>query len=140
MRGFDSSGAGDLAARMQEAHVDEKDIDENFVQSPKKGGQNVNKVATCVCLVHRPTGIRVKCHRRRTQYMNRVAARRILVHKILAERRQYERQRDAQKARQRRLKAKRPQKVKEKILASKRHRSEKKDLRRKITARPIELF
>ena len=32
-------------------------LDESFVTSGGKGGQNVNKVATCVVLVHRPTGM-----------------------------------------------------------------------------------
>ena len=50
-----------LAARMTALGVRESDIEESFVRSGGHGGQNVNKVSTCVMLVHRPTGVQVKC-------------------------------------------------------------------------------
>ncbi|MBU1894428.1 MAG: peptide chain release factor-like protein, partial [Candidatus Omnitrophica bacterium] len=44
----------ELKKKMRRFGVKEKDIAENFVRSSGRGGQNVNKVATCVYLKHNP--------------------------------------------------------------------------------------
>lgn len=71
-----------LAQRMAALDVREVDIDESFVRSGGHGGQNVNKVSTCVMLLHRPTGVQVKCQATRQQGLNRFLARRLLLDKI----------------------------------------------------------
>lgn len=71
-----------LLIRMKELGVAEADIDEKFIRSQGPGGQNVNKVATCVQLKHIPTGITVKIQDDRSQGVNRFLARRSLVSKI----------------------------------------------------------
>jgi protein subunit release factor B len=71
-----------LLQKMNELGVLEADIDEKFIRSGGPGGQNVNKVATCVQLKHIPTGIIVKVQKDRTQGINRFLARRSLVSKI----------------------------------------------------------
>lgn len=72
----------ELQKRMEALGVREEDIEESFVRSSGKGGQHVNKTSTCVQLVHRPTGIEVKCMKERSQSMNRFFARRELLDKI----------------------------------------------------------
>ena len=125
--------AQDLAERMARLGINEADLDESFVRSGGRGGQNVNKVATCVVLVHRPTGIMVKCQRERSQAMNRFLARRLLADKL--ERRvRGERSAEAERiARIRRQKRRRSKRAQEKMLAEKHERSATKALRRKVT-------
>ena len=71
-----------LRQRFADLGIDEKDIIERFVRSGGHGGQNVNKVSTCVYLKHIPSGIEVKCQKERSQALNRFIARRILADKI----------------------------------------------------------
>lgn len=67
---------------METLGIREQDIEETFVRSSGKGGQKVNKTSSCVYLVHKPTGIEVKCMQDRSQSINRFLARRELVGKI----------------------------------------------------------
>lgn len=67
---------------MDKLGIRDGDLDESFVHAGGRGGQNVNKVATCVVLVHRPTGVSVKCQKDRSQGMNRFFARRLLCEKL----------------------------------------------------------
>src|SRR5690348_209414 len=71
-----------LRERMEALGVRESDLEESFVRSGGHGGQNVNKTATCVMLLHRPSGLRVKCQTTRQQGLNRFLARRLLLDKI----------------------------------------------------------
>src|SRR5467141_4484470 len=71
-----------LNQRMMALGVQETDIEEKFVRSGGHGGQNVNKTSTCVMLLHRPTGLQVKCQTTRQQGLNRFLARRLLLDKI----------------------------------------------------------
>ncbi len=119
-----------LRDRMTALGIRDEDLEETFVRSGGKGGQNVNKVATCVVLRHRPTGFGVKCQETRTQAMNRFLARRLLVEKIEADRLGRASKREQEFEKVRRQKRKRSKRAKEKMLEGKRAQSEKKAARR----------
>ncbi len=114
---------------MRTLGVRERDIEEQFVRSSGAGGQKVNKVSTCVLLHHRPSGVRVKCQKERSQALNRFLARRILLDKIEAKLKGAKTAKEQIAAKIRRQKRRRSRCAKLRMLDTKHRQAEKKSLR-----------
>ncbi len=61
-----------------EYDIDPKDLRVDIYHASGAGGQNVNKVATAVRMVHLPTGIKVEMQEERTQQKNRDKAIKVI--------------------------------------------------------------
>jgi len=111
--------------------VREADLEETFVRSGGRGGQNVNKTSTCVVLRHGPSGVQVKCQTSRQQGYNRWLARERLLDELDRRRRH---RAEAERSRVEKLRRqKRPRSVaaKARMLEEKARRSRVKALRRR---------
>ncbi len=118
-----------LAEQMARLAIREQDLEERFVRAGGPGGQNVNKVATCVWLRHCPSGLEVKVQQERSQALNRYLARRLLAAKLEAQVLGRASETQQRIAKIRRQKRRRSRRAKDKLLAAKHLHSRKKQLR-----------
>jgi len=120
----------ELLARMERLGIREADLEERFILGGGRGGQKVNKTASCVALRHRPSGMEVRCKAERSQAMNRFLARRRLCERLEVRLEGLRSAREQEAERERRRKRRRSRRQKARMLADKRKHSEKKEARR----------
>lgn len=121
-----------LTERMTRLGIFEEDLEERFILGSGRGGQKINKTASCVYLKHRITGEEVSCQTTRSREKNREIARSRLCDRLesastkasLAEAREI--------ARSRFQKRKPSRAAKARMRVAKLHRQERKSLRKKI--------
>lgn len=130
----------ELRRKMLRLKIFEKDIQESFIRSSGPGGQNVNKVSTCVVLIHHPTGVRVKSQQGRSQGVNRYNARCQLIEKIEKARKDRQQKIIHDRAKKKRQDRKRSRASKEKTLEGKRQQSQRKLSRQKIRAHKLDKY
>ncbi len=98
-------------------------VEESFIHSGGAGGQNVNKVATCVQLRYPPRNLLVKMQEHRTQATNRLAAWKLLAAQLQKARDEEARARRAARELKRRQNAPRPRGIKKQFVELKRRRA-----------------
>ncbi len=111
----------DLRNLKKEARID-------YYKSSGPGGQHKNKTMSSVRLYHNPTGIRVIATESRSQIKNRELAFKRLQVKLI----------ELNIEEKERIYTKKPRYVKEKILQNKKRRSQKKQVRKKISGEDFE--
>ena len=123
-----------LVERMERLGIRESDLEESFIRGSGSGGQKINKTSSTVVIVHKPSGIEVRCQRERSQAMNRFFARRDLCdrmeEKTLGE--ASKRQQAIEKIR--RQKRKRSKRAKARMVEGKRIQGAKKELRGRVSS------
>ena len=121
-----------IKSLMAEALLKEEDLEETFILGGGPGGQKTNKTSSVVRLLHRPSGIQVRCGENRSREINRWLARRTLAERILA--REQGRKSAEQQAREkkRRQKRRRSRRQKQRTLDAKHAHSEIKANRKPV--------
>ena len=117
---------------MERMDVRDADLTEKFILGSGKGGQKVNKTASCVYLKHEPSSIEIKCQCSRSRELNRYYARKELCDR-LEERKLGAASRRRQAAEKiRRQKRRRSRRQKNRMLDEKHQQSERKARRRPV--------
>ena len=119
-----------LAKRMGSLGIREDDIAETFILGSGAGGQKINKTSSCVRLVHRGSGIEVRCQQMRSREVNRYLARCELCDRLESRLRGLHATRQQAIEKIRRQKRRRSRRQKERVLREKKLHSVKKQSRR----------
>ncbi len=123
-----------LRAHLAALGCDLSRVEESFIHSGGAGGQNVNKVSTCVQLRYAPENILLKMQEHRTQASNRLAAWKLLAGQLAQMREREARDRRAARELKRRQNAPRPRGIKKQFVELKRRRAKTKSGRGSVGA------
>ena len=118
-----------LRAHLVALGCDPAGVEESFIHSGGAGGQNVNKVATCVQLRYAPRNVLVKMQEHRTQAANRMAAWKLLASLLQKSRDEERNARRAARELKRRQNAPRPRGVKKQFVEHKRRQARRRSER-----------
>lgn len=120
-----------LAERMTHLGIVEDDLKESFVLGSGSGGQKVNKTASCVQLVHAPSGIVIKNQVSRSREANRIAAREELCTRLEATRAKERQDLVDEREKNRRRTRQKSRRQKARMVDAKKKHGRKKQNRRK---------
>lgn len=126
------ASSDELLRRMAKLGIREEDLREQFTRGTGAGGQKINKTSSTVQLLHEPTGIEVRCQRERSQSANRHWARVELCDRLEEQRAAEKLAAQQVREKDRRRKRPRPRGLKERILKTKRQRSNTKSNRGRV--------
>ncbi len=121
-----------LHERMELLKISEADLSERFIRASGSGGQKVNKTSSCVHLIHKSSGLEIKCKQSRLQGSNRYFARRDLCDKLEGKILGIKSKKQQEREKIRRQKRRRSRRAKNKMLDEKNKQSQKKALRRPV--------
>jgi protein subunit release factor B len=116
-----------LRAHLVALGCDPARVEESFIHSGGAGGQNVNKVATCVQLRYPPRKLLIKMQEHRTQASNRLAAWKLLAEQLRKERDREALERRSARELTRRRNAPRPRGIRKQFVELKRRRAKTKE-------------
>lgn len=123
-----------MLEKAESLKISPEDISEKHITGSGKGGQKINKTASCVLLKHLPTNTTVKCQKHREQSKNRLSAYKLLILKIEDQIKGAKSERAQKIHKLKKQKQRRSKRAKEKILDQKSRRSEIKDHRKPVQA------